>query len=92
MWAGGVNRTDACRIWALPGERVPLGTESHHLSAVWAEEDESPTDPERSARFAHIDLGNLFLAIRAYRYEVFAPHHGTRRRRCLCTHHGLLIG
>ncbi len=89
-WAVGVTGAGSGRLCALPGERVPLGAESHHLSAVWAEEDESPTDPERSAGLSSVDLGNLFLAVRADGYEVFASHHGTRRRRCLGTHHSLL--
>ena len=86
-----VAGTGSCRLSGSAGERVPLGTESHHLPAVWAEEDESPADPERALRLAHVDLGDLFFAVGADGYEVFSPHYGTRRRCCLCTHHGLRI-
>ena len=54
-----------------------------------AEEDESPTHPERSPGLARIDLWDLGLAVRAHRNEIVAPHDGTRHRHLLSVHHYL---
>lgn len=74
----------------LPRERIPLGTESHDLPAVRAEENESPAYPERSARLACIDLRNLSFAVRANRHQIFTSHDSTRHLHGLSAHFYLL--
>lgn len=88
--ASGVTRLECTPSMSSPRERIPLGTESHHLPALWAEEDETPPNSERSFGLAQVDLGKLGLAVRADRHEIVAPHCSTRLRHRLRTHSDLL--
>lgn len=58
---------------------------------MWAEEDESATDPKWSLGLASVDLGKLHFAMWADGYEVLSRH-DSARRGCLGTHQFLLVG